>query len=82
MVDVCFEINGKIVEPDNMKDVLDITFMKYIRERIEESMAPIRCTIHDRQPTILVKGKNLDNLNYEVSGCCEELISKVHKCLK
>lgn len=76
MVYISFEIGGEFVEPDNMKDVLDITFMKHIKERIENSLAGIRCPIHDRPPTIIVKGENLDNLHYEISGCCDELIKK------
>lgn len=78
MVDISFEIGGEFVEPDNMKDVLDITFMKHIRESIEKSLAGIRCPMHDLPPAIIVKGKNLDDLHYEISGCCKELIKKAH----
>jgi hypothetical protein len=33
MVDISFEINGKIVQPDDMTDALDILFLKHIREK-------------------------------------------------
>ena len=82
MIDISFEINGRLVEPDNMKDVLDITFMKHIKERINGSIATVRCAKHGRRPSVLVKGRNLDSLDYVVSGCCKELIEKANKNLK
>ena len=82
MVDVSFEIKGKKIEPDDMTDVLDILFLKHISEKIKASVASIHCTQHDKQPSILVKGQNLDNLNYEISGCCEDFIKKVKKKIK
>ena len=82
MAEVSFEIKGERVQPDNMKDVLDILFLKHIREKINNSTASIRCNEHGRQASILVKGQNLDNLDYEVSGCCEEFVKKVKKRLK
>ena len=64
-----------------MTDVLDILFLKHIREKINESIASIHCNKHGKQPSVTVKGQNIDNLNYEVSGCCEDLINKVNKRL-
>lgn len=81
MVDVSFEIKGEKVQPDSMKDVLDILYLKHIREKINSSIASIRCNEHGKQASVLVKGQNLDNLDYEVSGCCEDLIKKVKKRL-
>ena len=82
MVDVSFEIKGEKVQPENMKDVLDILYLKHIRKKITSSIASIRCSEHGRQASVLVKGENLDNLDYEVSGCCEDLIKKVKKKIK
>ena len=79
MVDVSFEINEKNMEPDDMKDVLDILFLKYVRKRINESVESVCCKIHGKQPSVLVKGQSLDDLSYVVSGCCEEFINKVKK---
>ena len=82
MVDVSFEIKGEKIQPESMTDVLDILFLKHVREKIQASVASICCKKHDKQPSILVKGPNLDNLNYEVSGCCEDFINQVKKKLK
>ena len=82
MVDVSFEIKGEKVEPDNMKDVLDILFLKHIIKKINSSIGSISCNEHGKQASVLVKGKNIDNLDYEVSGCCEDLIKKVKNKIK
>ena len=82
MIDISFEINGKTVEPENMKDVLDITFMKHIRESIENTCATIRCPEHGGKPSIIVKGKDLDTLSYEVTSCCEKFINEIYNRLK
>ena len=82
MIDISFEIKGEKIQPENMADVLDILFLKHVREKINASVASICCKKHDKQPSILVKGQNLDSLNYEVSGCCEDFVNQVKKKLK
>ena len=75
MVDISFEINGKIVQPDDMTDALDI------REKTKNSLASVCCSAHGKKPSIIVRGQTIDNLNFEVSGCCDDLINKVNKQL-
>ena len=82
MVDVSFEIEGKRVEPDSMKDVLDIMFLKHVRNQINDSVNAIWCKKHGEQVSVLVKGSSLDNLNYQVSGCCDEFVNRVKKKIK
>ena len=62
MLDISFEINGEEVKPESFKDVLDIVFLRHIRESIEESIGSIRCKEHGKQPTIKVKGQTLITL--------------------
>ena len=82
MVDVSFEIKREKIQPESMTDVLDILFLKHVRKKIKDSVASIYCKKHDKQPSILVKGPNPDNLNYEVTGCCEDFINQVEKKIK
>ena len=81
MVDVSFEINGKTVQPDSMSDALDILFLKHVSEKIEATCSSISCMEHGGRPSILVKGENLDTLEYEVHGCCEKFVNKIKKRL-
>ena len=82
MADVSFEIKGKMVQPEDMTDVLDILFLKHLRERINTSAASISCKEHCGELSVLVKGQDLNNLTYEMSGCCEDLIKKIRKKIK
>ncbi|MBW2466388.1 MAG: hypothetical protein JRF02_03730 [Deltaproteobacteria bacterium] len=82
MVDVSFEINGRTVQPDSMQDVLDILFLKHVREKINDSLSSVCCAIHGKKPSVIVRGSSLDSLNYEVSGCCKDFVDKVRKKIK
>ena len=82
MIEVTFEIKGKTVQPDNMTDALDILFLKHVREQINDSIESVRCNKHGEQASVVVRGSNLDNLNYEVSGCCSDFTKKIKKRLK
>jgi len=81
MVDVYFEINGETVQPDSMSDALDILFLKHVTEKIEESCSSMRCMKHGGKPSVIVRGENLDTLEYEVQGCCKDFVNKIEKRL-
>ncbi len=82
MVKVSFEIDGQTVSPDSMKDALDYAFLKHIQEKIVEYAGSLRCHEHGKLPIVTVKGKDINSLTHEVSGCCNGLIKKVQKNLK
>ena len=82
MVEVTFEIKGKEVEPEGMKDVLDVIFLEHLRGKIRDCLDSVQCKKHDRRPKVKIKGQSLDNLTYEVSGCCPEFIEEVEEKIK
>lgn len=82
MVDISFEIKGKIIEPDGMKDVLDILFLEHLREKIQNCLEPVRCEKHGHEPCVKVKGQDVDNLTFEVSGCCKDIIREAQEKIK
>ena len=77
MLDISFEINGRKVNPNNVKDVLESAILSQVAESIKKSVGNLRCAEHGQSPKIKVKGRNLDNLSFNISGCCEDLIEKV-----
>lgn len=77
MLDISFEINGRKVNPNNVKDVLESAILSQVAESIKKSVGNLRCTEHGQAPRIKVKGCNLDNLSFDISGCCNDLIEKV-----
>ena len=82
MVEVKFEIQGKEVEPEGMKDVLDVIFLEHLRGEVRDSLGSAQCKKHDCRPKVKIKGESLDNLTYEVSGCCRKFIEEVEEKIK
>lgn len=82
MIDVSFEINGKKVSPGNMGNALESTLLQSVQESITKSVGSARCPEHGQRPKIKVKGRNLNSLSFEVSGCCDQLIETVKETLK
>ena len=82
MVQVSFEINGKEVKPDSMKDALDILYLDHVRKEIVNRLMFLQCSIHKQEQRVIVKGQNLDTLAYEITGCCTEIINEAQKRIK
>ncbi|WP_320033791.1 hypothetical protein [Halarcobacter sp.] len=76
MIGISFEINGKKVNPNNIGDALENAMLQQIGESIKKSIGSLRCNEHNQTPKVLVKGKSLDKLSIEVSGCCDDIIKK------
>ena len=77
MLDISFEINGKKVNPNNVKNALDSAILSQVAESVKKSVGNLRCAEHGQSPKIKVKGHNLDNLSFDISGCCNDLIETV-----
>ncbi|MFX4283973.1 hypothetical protein ACOL3A_05400 [Aliarcobacter butzleri] len=76
MIGISFEINGKKVNPNNIGDALQNAMLQQITESIKKSICSLRCSEHNQTPKVLVKGKSLDKLSIEVSGCCDNIVKK------
>lgn len=81
MVDVSFEINGCKVQPNQIGDVLTKAVLSSVALQIKEKVGSVRCPDHGKSPKIICKGKSIENLGFEVSGCCETLVDDVKQKL-
>jgi len=81
MFDISFEIGGRKVNPRNMKDALEKAVLSGVADNIKKKVKSVRCSEHHKGAQVKVKGRSLDKLSMEVSGCCDELIEKVKKKL-
>lgn len=77
MIGIKFEIDGKKVKPNNFGNALEAAMLSQITEHLKESVGSIRCKEHNQSPTLKVKGRDMNNLSYEVHGCCDALIEQV-----
>ncbi len=82
MMDISFEINGRKVNPNNMKGELEKAIFKDIAKKVKRNLQSVRCKEHEKAPGVKVKGHSINNLNLEISGCCQSLINKATAKLK
>ena len=82
MIDITFEIGGRRVSPDQIGDALRKVALEAVVEGIQKALGSVRCQEHDQSPTVKVKGSTMDDLSFEVGGCCQSLIDAVQEKLR
>ena len=79
MSGISFKINGQKVTPGNIGNSIESTILKSIQDSVKRSVSSVRCNKHGQGPKIEFKGRNLDSLSFEVTGCCEHLVKEVNR---
>jgi len=82
MIEITFEINGKKVDPKNIRNELERALYETVVEEIEEKIINIRDPKTGEHPKIKVVGKSLDKLTFEITASSEALIARTKKALK
>jgi hypothetical protein len=82
MIDISFEINGRKVNPNSVADAFERAVLEGVTASIKDSVGSLRCSMHGSSPRITCKGRNLNELSFEVSGCCEQLMDAVRTRLQ
>ena len=77
MIEITFEINGRQVDPRNISDALEAAVLRSIQDSLIRKVGPVRCPEHGSMPKIVCRGRSLNELSFEVSGCCQKLIDAV-----
>ena len=52
MLDISFEINGRKVNPNNMKDALESAILSQVAESVKKSVGNLRCAEHGQSPKL------------------------------
>ncbi len=81
MIDLKFEINGRKVSPDKFADAFEKAAFEAVKANIRKKLRTIKSPSTGVRPKVLIKGKNLKSLSFEVSGP-EEVIAEVKKALR
>ena len=80
MIEITFEINGRKVNPNRIGDAFEAAALETVKKQIVERVGSIRDPRTGERPKIKVKGRDLNNLSFEVTGS-EELIQRVKEKL-
>lgn len=77
------EIEFKVIAPD--KAALERQAWNALRRQtvqlLESKLAGIRCSQHRQRPRVIVRG-SLENPEFIIEGCCQELIDQAAEALK
>lgn len=77
---ITFEIDGRPINPDNFEDAMMAAILNQVRQEIQEKIGSIRDPETGAFPTVIVRGKSLDDLRLSVEGS-PEIIAKVKERL-
>ena len=65
---ITFEINGRKVRPDQMKDALERAMLEQVHDQLVRKVGSIRDPENGAAPKLRVTGRRLDDLKIEVEG--------------
>lgn len=81
MIDIHFEIGGRRVNPGNTRDALEAAMFGAVEDGIRKKLGACRCPEHGKTPKLTAKGRSLETIKFEISGCCEGIIGEVKRKL-
>lgn len=82
MIDVTFEIGGRKVSPNKLGDELQKVILTEVASKVKKALSSLTCPDHHRRPKVTIKGRDINNLSWEVQGCCQKLIDAAIKKLE
>ncbi len=80
MLKITFEINGRPVSSGNIANAVEQAVLLAVEKNVRSKLAGVRDPETGEFPVVAVRGRNIDNLSFEVSGS-EKLIALVKERL-
>jgi len=81
MVEVEFVLRGTSVQIDEVEDLRERAILKQIERSIVDRVGGTRCAKHGQFPKLIATGPRADELHFDLSGCCQELLTKTAAAL-
>ena len=76
MIEVVFVLRGTQVTPDDVDDDRESAALKQIEQSIRGRVGELTCQEHGANPRLTATGTRVDALEFELSGCCEDLMKR------
>ena len=74
--------NGRRIRPNQIASELEKAMAQKAAESIRNKVSHVRCRAHGQPARVLVRGRSLKDMAFDVSGCCDELIEEVKRKLR
>jgi len=81
MIDIQFKINGRAVSPNRIGDVLEKAIYDHVIESVKKKLGSVRCPKHGKSPKVTIVGKSIDKVEYQITGCCQDVIDRTRNYL-
>lgn len=76
MIEIVFVLRGRTVSLDEVEDVRERAIFQEIERSIKERVGALRCPEHGAFPRLTAKGNRADALEFDLAGCCQDLLTK------
>jgi hypothetical protein len=76
MIEIVFVLRGAEVTLDDVEDARERAALKQIEQSIRNRVGGLRCATHGASPRLTATGPRVDALDFELAGCCEELMQR------
>ena len=78
---VTFKVIGKEVHPSQLGSKLKEAAVGAVKDSLLAKIEAVHCTVHDQNAKAVLKATTEGKLNYEIQGCCNELIEEVKRLI-
>jgi hypothetical protein len=75
-MEIVFVLRGQEVELDQLEDVRERAVLSEIARSLRDRVGGLRCAEHGAKPKLTATGSRADALEFELAGCCQELIER------
>jgi hypothetical protein len=74
-------VGGKEVSPENFGSAMKAQVFEHLKDSITKKLSQIKCPEHGGVPKVTAEGNSLDNVKWQISGCCEKLREEALKAI-
>ena len=82
MINVSYEVGGRKVSLGQFSSEIEKAVLTQVTDNVTKALSSVRCQEHGQYPSVVVKGASLDELQFEIHGCCEDLIARATQQLR
>jgi hypothetical protein len=76
MIEIVFVLRGTPITPDEVDDLRERAALRQIEQSIRNRVGGLRCPAHGASPRLTATGPRVDALEFELAGCCDELMQR------
>ena len=81
MFKTSLELNGRPVRSGALGRELEKAMVKEVEDSVKKTVSQVHCRTHGQVARVTVRGRTLRNMEFDISGCCDDLVNEVRQRL-